>query len=128
MKRCLRLFAVQFALAAMLLRALVPAGWMPNADAAAGTPITICTMNGPVQIDSGTDGQPLKKNQDRNDLRHHEACPFAAAPAMAQPTPATALMLPSPISQSVQLSAYRDLAVQAVGYTPQSPRAPPRVV
>ncbi len=125
MNHSFRTAAVHIALAAMLLRALMPAGWMPNADAAAGTPITICTMNGAVQIDLVAD--PLKKNHHQDNSRHHETCPFAAAPHMAQPAAITAFTLPSPIAMSEQFSAHRGVAGYALLYAPQIPRAPPRL-
>ena len=100
MNHCFRTAAIHIALAAMLLRALMPAGWMPNADAAAGTPIAICTMNGPMRIDFGA--EPIKKNNNQDDSRHHQACPFAVAPHMAQPATTAALLLPSSISLTVR--------------------------
>ena len=123
MNRCFHTAAIHIALAAMLLRALMPAGWMPNANAAAGTPITICTMNGPMQIDFGA--EPIKKNHNQDDSRHHEACPFAVAPHMAQPAAIAALSLPSSISLTVQFSPSRSIVLRGPPYAPQSPRAPP---
>jgi hypothetical protein len=128
MNRRFRTTAVHIALAAMLLRALMPAGWMPSAAASAGTPITICTMHGAVQMALGADGQPLKKSHNQDNSRHHEMCPFAAAPFMAQPAAIGELALLSPISMPAGSSAHRGIAVHTARYVPQSPRAPPRFV
>ena len=119
MKRIIRSAAVHVAIAAMLLRALLPAGWMPSAEA--GTPITICTMNGPMQIVLGHDGQPLK--QKPGDTRHHAACPFAAAPHMALATPVALFAPPQPASTGT--SAHSKTADRIALYAPQAPRAPP---
>jgi hypothetical protein len=123
MKRNFSLVAVHIALAAMLLRALTPAGWMPSAEAA-GSPITICTMSGPVQLVVGPDGQPIKK-QNQDDARHRDLCPFATAPHMAQPAATTGLALPSAILTATERAAHRRIMVQATRHAPQSPRAPP---
>jgi hypothetical protein len=124
MKRNFRIAAVHIALAAMLLRALTPAGWMPSAEAS-GSPITICTMNGPVQLLLGPDGQPIKK-QNQDDARHRDLCPFATAPHMTQPAATRALDLPSAISTTAQRAAHLGIVAQATRHAPQSPRAPPR--
>jgi len=125
MNRSFRLATVHIALAAMMLRALMPAGWMPNSEASAGVPITICTMDGQVHLTLGPDGQPFKKQQNQDDTRHHDLCPFAAAPQMAQPATSASLALPSPISMVAQRIAHRQAAAQNARYASQSPRAPP---
>ena len=124
MKRNFRFAAVHIALVAMLLRALTPAGWMPSAEAS-GAPITICTMNGPAQLVVGLDGQPINK-QNQDDARHHDLCPFATAPHMAQPAATISLTLPSSILTTTERSAHRSIVVQTTHHAPQSPRAPPR--
>ena len=45
MTAIVRSFAVTLALSAMLLRALLPAGWMPDL-AGTGAPLVICTVDG----------------------------------------------------------------------------------
>src|SRR5580704_4013467 len=45
---------VHIALAALILRAFLPAGWMPNPKGPAQSAFVICTMDGPV---IGTDGK-----------------------------------------------------------------------
>jgi hypothetical protein len=70
---------LHLALAAMILRAFLPAGWMPNLQGDGRTALVICTMDGPVVDTSG------KALAGKDDPRAHESCPFAAA---AQPAPA----------------------------------------
>ncbi len=70
---------VHLALAALILRAFLPAGWMPNPQGVGETAFVICTMDGPVSV---MDGKALPG---KDDPRAHESCPFAAA---AQPTQA----------------------------------------
>lgn len=118
-----RVLAV-IALAAMMLRALLPDGWMPASSASAGTLLTICTMNGPVRVAVGEDGQPQKQPA-KHDSRSHETCPFAAAQHFAAPVSVPSVALPS----LAFLSPYANVADTAFGardlYAPQSPRGPP---
>jgi uncharacterized protein involved in copper resistance len=131
--------AVCLALVAMMLRGLMPAGWMPNPDGAGTSLFVICDMD---QMDmskmdmshmdmsgmdmSAMDHDPAHKPS--SDSHSHEACPFAAAPHCATPSTVTALLLPS-LSEhfSPQLVGGK-LAVQSAAYAPQSPRAPPSLV
>lgn len=83
--------ATTLALAAMLLRAFLPAGWMPAPSAS--TFLVICTMDGPRRI--ALPDQPAKKqHQDQSD-RENGPCPFAAAIAFAPPA---AVTVPVPIA------------------------------
>ena len=136
--------AVCLALAAMLLRGLMPAGWMPNPDGAGASLLVICDMD---QADmskmdmshmdmSGMDMSKMDMSAMDHDPAHkpssdshqHEACPFAAAPHVATPSTVVALLLPSLSERfSPQLAGGR-LAVQSAAYAPQSPRAPPSLV
>lgn len=123
MIRNLRFAAIHLALAAMVLRALLPAGWMPGASA--GTPLVVCTMNGPQQIVLGADGKPLKHQPSQDDARHHEMCPFAAAATLATPSAPATPALPGYAVLIPQRLANGYLAASAQRHTPQSPRAPP---
>jgi len=116
------------ALVAMLLRALLPMGWMPNPTGSSGAALVLCTMDGSVHLLPGADRQPLKQQPDQNNDRNQTACPFAAAPHLATPTIAAALAPPA-LAQSVAAgSVHVRLADSAAGYTPHSPRAPPSLV
>ena len=77
--------AALFALVAILLRAVIPAGWMP--DSGAGAPRAFCTADGLVLLHT-TDTDPAPSPDEHASL----LCPFAvsaggaAAPAIAVPT------------------------------------------
>lgn len=125
MIRNLRFAAIHLALAAMVLRALLPAGWMPGASA--GTPLVVCTMNGPERIVLGADGKPLKHQPSQDDALHHEMCPFAGAPHLASPSAVAGIALPSyAIVVAFDVSRGTSFA-GAPRYSPQSPRAPPHL-
>jgi hypothetical protein len=68
--------AISLALAAMLLRALLPDGWMPSATA---SPFTICS------VDVGHHDGKAPADQERS----HTPCAFAAAAPLAPPAMTT---------------------------------------
>ena len=114
----LRHIAVHLALAALFLRAMLPAGWMPNPQAAPGAPFIICSIDSAAQ-----DGKAQK--QTRTDPRAHEACPFAAAAPLAAAPNGPALAAPRLSSLAAPLFSASATTVFAAPYAPQSPRAPP---
>jgi hypothetical protein len=117
MNRTFRLATVTVALAAMLLRALIPTGWMP----AQGASLVICTMQGPMRVAAGDHGKPQKPQ----DTHHTEVCPFAAAPVLSGPADVAALLPPSQALEGLpQVRAPASAAITR-SHTPQSPRAPP---
>ncbi len=118
----IRIAGAHIALVAMLLRALLPAGWMPNANVSGGSPFTICTMSGPVSMVLGPDGKPHKPAP--NDAAHHE-CPFAAAPQFAAPTDFTPLPAPVSIAFITRDNAVARPVFDSSHFSPQSPRGPP---
>jgi hypothetical protein len=132
--------AVYLAIVAMALRALMPAGWMPNPDGAAKTAFVICDMgemdmSGMAGMDmskmsgadhaTAADHGPAKKS---NDSHQHEDCPFAAAPHFATSSAVAMLLPPSSAAGFLQHLAGAQVAVQSAAYAPQSPRAPPTIV
>jgi hypothetical protein len=123
MTRNFRIAAVHLALAAMLLRALLPAGWMPNAEP--GSFLTICTMDGSVhQVDQH---QPGRHTPD--DTQHgHDECPFAAAPHVASAAVSAQLAMPSTFGRFSNPPGVADSDAKFSRYQPQSPRAPPLTV
>jgi hypothetical protein len=128
MSRTLRLVGIHLALAAMLLRAMLPDGWMPGPANTSGVPIELCTVSGPVNVAVGEDGKLSKQIPAQNDGRHTDVCPFAAAPhfvtmsptVVLAPRSAEAFLTPRLLQSSVVDAAQR--------HTPQSPRAPPSFV
>ncbi len=128
MLRTLKLAAVHIALVAMLLRALLPTGWMPNSSAGAAIPLVICTMNGPVHVALDADGQLKKDKPGHEDGRQHDICPFAAAVHLAVPASNSTLAPSSLIAEtSVNLIAPHFVS-DNTRYSAQSPRAPPMAV
>ena len=127
--------AVCLALVAMMLRGLMPAGWMPNSAGAGTSLFVICDMD---QMDmsqmgmshtdmpgmdmSAMDHGPANKHSSDS---HQQACPFAAAPHVATPSTVVALLLPSLSASFSPLLASEQAAIKAATYKPQSPRAPP---
>lgn len=131
MLRTFRLAAVQLALAAMMLRALLPMGWMPNPDGFAQSPLVICLMDMPSGMDMSHAmdmSKPMDMNghgQDHGQQQSNEQCPFAAAPHIAASVAIAELAPPSELARIVEKPASRALTALAVDYHPQSPRAPP---
>jgi hypothetical protein len=125
MNRNRRRILACLALAAMMLRALLPDGWMPAATGGAGTVLTICTMDGPVRVALGDDGQPLKKQPAQHNGGSHEICPFAAAPHFATPIHLVAATTPSAAYFSALLPIAAGTPPGRDTHSPQSPRGPP---
>ena len=116
-----RLAALHLALAAMLLRALLPMGWMPSLGGSENGPLVVCTMDAPVQHNSG------KPSPD--DGQHsHDECPFAGTPHLA--TPAVTALLAPPASAGRILHVHEEVAGPATvpAFRPHAPRAPPHRV
>jgi hypothetical protein len=74
--------AAWFALLAILLRAFIPAGWIPG-DFSAGIPLVICTANGAVTLPFDIAGKPLPAHG--QDSLRDAHCVFAAAASLAMP-------------------------------------------
>jgi len=125
--------AVAIAFAAILLRALLPAGWMPNPDGASVSPLVVCTMDGPGRMmpdDHMMSGAKpdMDRHHDQKGRHDNPVCPFAAAPHLAPPAIAAALSSPSALAGTVLRAAWIDVAGPAGRHSPQSPRAPPAPV
>src|SRR5438552_14173905 len=102
------------ALAALILRALLPAGWMPDAQAG----LIICSTNtlGIIHHDGAPGHSGGKMSQ--------EECPFAAAPHLASVPDVPNLVLPAFHAFAAQTDSVYAASLSA-RLTPQSPRAPP---
>lgn len=100
------------ALAALILRAMLPAGWMPDAHG-----LTICSVTlGAVHHDAApghADGKTA-----------HGECPFAASAHMAAAPAAPSLALPA-VHAFAAATDRAHAAVIAARFSPGSPRAPP---
>lgn len=120
MFRNLRLAGLHVALAAIVLRALLPAGWMP--DASHGGTFVICTAEGGIVHHApARPGNPLDKGD-----RDHQICPFAAGAHAAVAANTIAIFVPFGIVRFVP-SARRIARVESA-FAPYSSRGPPSLV
>ena len=88
--RRLYISALWLAIAAMMLRAFVPAGWMPNIGGLAnGVPIVICSGSGAQTVLVDPDGKPVQPANPTD----HGVCGFAASGPLALPLAALVLVL-----------------------------------
>ena len=101
------------AIVALFLRAMLPAGWMP--DAQAGMVICSATL-GIVHHDSAP-GHHDQQSQ-------NEECPFAASSVMAAAPDAPQLALPAAHAFAARIDRAH-AAVIAARFLSASPRAPP---
>ena len=135
------------ALAAMMLRALLPMGWMPNPAGFAQSPLVVCLMDTPSGLDTaeamsqGEDmsnmdmsGMDMAKmdmkghgqNHDHGQQQSSEPCPFAAAPHIAASGGLIVkLAPPSLLARLAESFAGESSVAHDAAYRPQSPRAPP---
>ena len=105
-------FARHVAFIALVARALMPTGWMPDAQAG----VTICSVN--------AQAQHQEQQNPPQDAGRHDLCPFAATPQLASMTDAPALTAPA--LHAFLAAADRNYAAAIVAhFTPQSQRAPP---
>ena len=125
--RTTRLVLLQLALVAMVLRALIPAGWMPAAGGQ-GTGLVICTGQGLVTIQLGPDGKPLPAQPgDQDQSHHHDVCPFAAAGHLAPPALTAGLSLPLAVVAGAAPPVPQGIGRNLARHSLASPRAPPRL-
>lgn len=124
MSRSIRIAAVHIALVAMLLRALLPTGWMPN-NTGGPAPLIVCTGTGLVAITFDKDGTPLKRTPIKSDATHRGICPFGAVAHLAPPNADIAFVPPLRTILPVQApQIYRAIFGEA-RHTLQTARAPP---
>ena len=121
--RRLYISALWLAIAAIMLRAFVPAGWMPNIGGpASGVPIVICSGSGAQTVLVDPDGKPVQPANPTD----HGVCAFAASGPLILPLTVLFLALllfalgtPLVLPQSDLIAAGRRLSGSA------GPRAPP---
>lgn len=110
--------AVQIALLAMLLRAVLPAGWMPAAVTQANaSPFVICTIDGPLH------STPAKPSQDHD--RATTPCVFAASVHAATPAAEPVKVAPQTRASQIVFAPRSDAAAAAPQFRPNFARAPP---
>ena len=114
--------AIHLAVVAMLLRAMLPMGWMP--DGTGATAFAICTVDG-----GGHHAQQQSPGKpDPADGQHgHDECPFAAAHHVAAPVAAGRLAAPSYAGHAADIThPVADFGL-VTEYGLHSPRAPPHL-
>jgi hypothetical protein len=134
--------AVLVAILAMMVRGLIPAGWMPNPDGMGRTAFILCDMDdlGLTAADLSHTSMAHMAGMDMShmdmskggahkhaDDGHQQPCPFSAAPHVATPSAPAMLSLPSLAVQFAHPLRQPRLAAGVASYTPQSPRAPPHL-
>jgi hypothetical protein len=84
---------------AILVRALVPAGWMPSVGADGGVVISLCTGAGAVDMVLAADGTVHEKAPVKHDGANDHPCAFAGlAQAFAAADPVVLpIALPAPV-------------------------------
>jgi len=119
------------ALPALLLRALIPVGFMPVATAD-GLSIEFCPDAGPLPAAASAAADPHAHHHhhhqggpDPSSASHHAPCPFAASATLAAAPDAACVAAPPALAR-----APGDADVSARAFVPsivraQSPRAPP---
>jgi len=107
-----RCAAISLALCAMVLRALLPDGWMP---AAAATPFTICSVDG-VHGGGKAPADPA---------RSHAPCAFAAAAHLAPPQVAPSAAPVLSAAWPIRFSRRSEPVRQRADHRSNPPRAPP---
>jgi hypothetical protein len=123
MNRSIRIAAAYIAFFAMLMHGLMPSGWMPGGSA--GTPITICTMDGFVHVTLDEHGNPIEQKQQPADQRGHDVCPFGASVHFAAPLTVAAVSVPTDWAYSDNTEMHARSHHARALYSPQSPRGPP---
>ncbi len=117
--RCRRA-AIHLAIIALLLRAVLPAGWMP--DPTGTTAFIICTADASGHhAERQSPGQPVPADGQHE----HEECPFAASPHVAAPVLAMQLAAPSLVGRAADISHLVAAFGPVTEYELHSPRAPP---
>lgn len=112
-----RALALWIVACALMLRVLVPAGWMPATGADGAMRITLCTGQGLVEAWVGKDGTVHDKAPQKSEPRTDQPCSFAGlglaldtAPSIALDLPvfyagATTIALPAPVAIGHGLAA-----------------------
>lgn len=112
-------------LAAFMLRALIPTGWMPQASGSGdGVTLVICTVAGLQEVTLGPDGHPHPADNTGQVNSGHDPCPFASVAKFAPPV-LTASLLPPMVFASVAPVAQPPATPAATHLRLAESRAPP---
>ncbi len=116
-----RLSVALVVLAAIMLRGLTPAGWMPNLAGATGGQFVVCTATGPQLAQPSPQGQPAAPQP----VKHGEVCAFAGHHAAPGPAPAVAAGPVILVSFATPRPVRRAPPATAASHREQAQRAPP---
>ena len=116
--------ALAFVVLALLLRVMVPAGWMPNASAR-GYAITLCTGMGAVSAWVDGDGRIHKSRPGEN--RPDHPCVFSGFGAAVHLPSLSAIAIASPLAQAMPVPiAQTAVAIgRGLAAPPPPPTGPP---
>jgi hypothetical protein len=121
--RSARLVVGLVLLPALVLRVLVPPGFMPGTGANDAPTMQMCHGAGP--LPAATQPVPGGEHPAPEQGQHHQApCVFAAAGAVATPTP-FALALDAPLVSVISALASDFFVIQKALHRAQAARAPP---
>jgi len=143
MRGVLKRAAVHIALAAMVLRALVPTGWMPSTTFAGGSPLMLCDGMAP-SLPAGRDmaAMPDMPGMDAmapmpgmahdtpapdhpQSHEHGTPCVFAAAAPLASPIVALPVPVPAPLDVAAAVTPAWESDLSRAAHRPNAARAPP---
>ncbi|HXS06755.1 MAG TPA: DUF2946 family protein [Rhizomicrobium sp.] len=129
------------AIVAIVLKGLLPVGWMPNPQGFSESALILCDMDGPMSAAdmakmmaampgmdmSSTEKSGAHDKKAPDSSRSHEECPFAGVTHGGAASTPAAIALPELAVEH----AHRPLAERSIArfarYQPQSPRAPPEL-
>jgi|SRR5579862_985382 len=124
----LRALAVTFALAGMLLRGLLPEGWMPSASV---SPLMLCSMDAqqasapPTDTMAGMPGMSKAPAHTPMQDRSHAPCAFAAAAPLSPPPAVLLGVPPTLLATRFGSRIARLVIVRSAAHRPNAARAPP---
>jgi hypothetical protein len=121
----LKTAALTVALAAMVLRAALPMGWMPSA--AAGAPLMLCPGAGPTMAAMpAMPGMDMPKAPAPDQAHGKQApCAFDMVGPLSAPASAPPAALPVAVSYFVAFADRQEAPPLAPRFRPNAPRAPP---
>jgi len=111
-------------LMALIVRAALPQGWMPESSSASlyGASFVICSVGGPLKLSLNQKGQPVPDSPD--DGAAHQPCAFASLSSLC--TSADCQPAPEPqLYEYMSRSLARHLVPDTATFGPSRARAPP---
>ena len=111
-------------LCALALRALLPAGFMPDFSGLSDSYIVICSGSGAVEIALGSDGEPVPRGAPET---HEQPCAFATVAVLELPV-FDASTLPNPNPEQTIFSSAKAFTLHLIRAGPHlGSRGPPSI-